>query len=352
MRKLPYFILTALLPIFLCSCYSKRWTQNLEEYPVMTEQRSAIVDEAGMSEDDIRLRDEKLREINKAPVRPYTINAGDEVTLSVYDHPELGGRTMVTPDGRIGIVFLGDVKVEGLTLQEASKKIEEGLGKYITKPAVGLAPWSISSETATIAGAVEKTGTYVISTGMKLSDLYAKAGGSSVRRFGDQDLDAADLVNSRFVRNGKILPVDFRKAIEEGDPTHNLFLRKDDYIYVAVRSESMVCLVGHVKRPHKHLWDNSLGLIELLTDGGWVEETYWPYVVILRGGVADPHMYRVDVDAIMTGRCPNIMLQSGDVVYVPHDNASEWNVFVRKIMPSAQLIQTLCTPLMWWNAFD
>ena len=352
MKRTLKFASLPLLSLLLCSCYSKRWTGNLEEYPVMTEQRSAIVDEKGLSEEELRERDATLIALNHAPVKPYTINSGDEVTLSVYDHPELGGRTVVTPDGRIGIVFLGDVKVEGMTLQAAAKKIEEGLGKFITKPAVGLAPWKISSETAIVVGAVNRPGTYVISTGMKLSELYSKAGGSSVRRFGDQDLDAADLPNSRFIRDGKPLPVDFREAIENGNPIHDLYLRKNDYVYIAVRSEAMVCLVGHVRRPHKHLWDNSLGLIELLTDGGWVEETYWPYVIILRGGVTNPHMYRIDVDAIMTGRCPNVMLEAGDVVYVPHDNASEWNVFIRKLMPSAQLIQSLATPLMWWNNFD
>ena len=171
-----------------------------------------------------------------------------------------------------------------------------------------------------------------------------------MRRFGDQDLDAADLVNSRFVRDGTCVPVDFRLAIEPGNPVHNLTLRKNDDIYIGVRSEAMVCLVGGVAHPYKKLWDNSLVLIELLASGGWMNETHWSHVIIIRGGVANPRLYRVHVDAILSGRAPNVRLEPGDVVYVPKDDASEFNVFVRKIMPTAQLFNLIGSPLMQANS--
>lgn len=334
----------------LAGCYAERLTGKLEAFPELVDAATAAVAESGLTEEQLRARDQALVALNNAPQKPYTINAGDEVYLTVYNHADLSRRTVVTPDGKIGIVFLGEVKVAGLTLAEAARKIEKGLADYINAPSVGLAPVSVSSETVTIAGAAARPGTYVISTGMKLSDLYAKAGGSSVRRFGDQDLDAADLVNSRFVRDGTFVPVDFRLAIEQGNPVHNLTLRKNDYIYIGVRSEAMVCLVGDVAHPYKKLWDNSLGLIELLASGGWMNETHWSHVIIIRGGVANPRLYRVHVDAILSGRAPNVRLEAGDVVYVPKDDASEFNVFVRKIMPTAQLFNLIGSPLMQANS--
>ena len=344
---------SAALPLamlFLAGCYAERLTKKLEAYPELADAETAAVAESTLNEDQLRARDAELIALNNAPQKPYTINAGDEVYLAVYNHEDLSRRTVVTPDGKIGIVFLGEVEVAGLTLAEAARKIEKGLADYINAPAVGITPLSVGSETVTIGGAATHPGTYVISTGMRLSDLYAKAGGSSVRRFGDQDLDAADLVNSRFVRDGRILPVDFRLAIEKGSPVHNLILRKNDYIYIGVRSEAMVCLVGDVVQPYKKLWDNSLGLIELLASGGWMKETHWSHVVIIRGGVANPRLYRVHVDAILSGRAPNVRLEAGDVVYVPKDDVSEYNVFVRKILPTAQLFNLIGSPLMQANS--
>ena len=34
-------------------------------------------------------------------------------------------------------------------------------------------------------------------------------------------------------------------------------------------------------------------------------------------------------------------IKSGDIVYVPKDNLSEYNVFVRKLLPTAQLVNLL-----------
>lgn len=350
MGRMHKTVLAASLALLLGGCYSERFTGRLEAFPELVDAETAAVAESLMNDEQRQARDRELVALNNAPQKPYTINAGDEVFLSVYNHDDLSRRTVVTPDGKIGIVFLGEVKVEGLTLAEAAKKIEKGLAAYINAPAVGLTPVSVGSETVTIGGAATHPGTYVISTGMKLSDLYAKAGGSSIRRFGDQDLDAADLVNSRFVRDGKFVPVDFRLAIEKGDPVHNLILRKNDYIYIGVRSEAMVCLVGDVASPYKKLWDNSLGLVELLASGGWMNETHWSHVVIIRGGVANPRLYRVHVDAILSGHAPNVRLEPGDVVYVPKDNASEYNVFVRKLLPTAQLLNLIGYPLMNANS--
>ena len=72
--------------------------------------------------------------------------------------------------------------------------------------------------------------------------------------------------------------------------------------------------------------------------------------LIIRGGVANPRLYRVHVDAILSGHAPNVRLEPGDVVYVPKDNASEYNVFVRKLLPTAQLLNLIGYPLMNANS--
>ena len=339
----------ALAAAVIAGCYHERWTGNFDQFPDINEMKSAIVDETGLTESQKKANWEFLKAQNEAPDEIYHINAGDTISIIVYDHADLKTTTTVTPDGKIGMVFVGDVEVGGLTLAEASKRIEERLRDYIKEPVVALFTHEIASQTASIVGAVRKPGLYKIYNGMRLSDLYADAGASDVRDIDGQWLDVADLLNAKIIRNGRFLPVDFFKAINEGDPVHNVKLRKGDYVYIGSRTESMVCLIGDVANPHKRIWDPSLGLLEIMTTGGWVNETYWPYAIIIRGGVADPKIYKVDVDAILTGRAANVMMLPGDVVYVPHDNASEYNVFVRKLFPTAQLIGTLAWPFTMWS---
>ena len=167
-----------LLIILLCcihsGCYN-RWNSNYDEFPDLVSSRNAIVDEAGLSAEDRQRRIQFLEELAAEPEPEYRINAGDFVEIRVYNHDDLSIKTMVTPDGNIGMVFIGQVEVAGLTLQEASDKLESMLARYIKNPEVGISPQEIHSQTASIAGAVTHPGMYTISNGMRLADLFAKA---------------------------------------------------------------------------------------------------------------------------------------------------------------------------------
>ena len=337
-------LLPAGLLLFSLGCYD-RYTGNYDEVPELTE--SAFLEEVKPDEKFEEERIRLLENLEKEQEAVYTINAGDNVAVSVYNHPDLAVKTTVTPDGYIGMMFIGQVKVAGLTLAEASQQIEEKLSKYIRNPKVGLSPYEIKSETVTIAGAVLKPGMYDITNGMRLADLFAKAGGGTTRFYDGQTLDATDLDRSVFLRRNKIIPLDFEKAIVTGLPPHNVLLHKGDYIYIATREDSMVYLIGDAMKPYRHVWNRRLGLLELLSDAGWLKETRWSHVIILRGGFVNPQMYKVDLDGILNGKKRNVPLLENDIVYVPRDNISEYNVIVRKLLPTGQLINMLTTPMTW-----
>ena len=182
---------------------------------------------------------------------------------------------------------------------------------------------------------------YNISDSSRLADAYAQAGGSATRLVNGSVLDVADLENSILVRDGQILPVDFQAAIEHGDKLNNVRLRKGDYIFIAQRSESSVTICGEVRNPQRRLYEKGMGLIETLTTAGWMLESHWSHVIIIRNGLAQPTMYKVDVDGILAGRCKNIPLKPNDIIYVPKDNLAEYNVFVRKLMPTATLLNLM-----------
>ena len=54
----------------------------------------------------------------------------------------------------------------------------------------------------------------------------------------------------------------------------------------------------------------------------------------------------------MAGKCHNVKLKAGDIVYVPKDNLSEYNVFVRKLLPTAQLVGLIAQPFSTLNKLD
>jgi polysaccharide export outer membrane protein len=341
-RHLSRAAAACLAVLALAGCYPGRWTSNYNQslnWDLETD--NAILEVSGRDEETERKRIAFLEELWAQKQPPYRVNAGDEIEIRVYGHDELGVRTKVSPDGSIGMLFLGQVDVAGRTIAETRDAIEKGLEPYVRHPVVGVTILQVDSETITVSGACEKPGLYNISSSTRLADAYALAGGTAVRLFHGISIDVANLELSVLIRDGKILPVDFQRAIEHGDPLDNILVRKGDYIFIAQRMEASVTVCGEIGSPQKRLYQAPMGLIETLTDCGWMKDSHWSHVIIIRNGLVDPKMYKVDVDGILTGKCKNVYLQPNDIVYVPKDNISEYNVFVRKLLPTAQLVGLL-----------
>lgn len=345
-------VFSAVGMLLVYGCYPNRNTFQYDKLKELNIKESAILEMSSVSEEE---RNASLRDILRryeSRSVSFTINAGDTISISVYNNPDLSiGRTLVTPDGCISMVLAGQVKVAGLTIDEASLALEKALSKYIRNPKVGISPLEIHSKTATIVGAIQKPGMFTIANEMRLTDLYALAGGSAVRQYDGQWLDAVDFNRAVFIRDGIVLPVDFNKAIAHGDPLNNIKLFKGDYIYIPAKDDSMVYLIGDVKAPQRRVWSKNLGLLEFLAACGGINETYWHHAIIIRGGVVKPRMYKVDLDGILQGRKANVRLEPDDIVFLPHDDMSEYNVFVRKLMPTFQLLNMITTPMFWYTNF-
>ena len=326
----------------LSGCYFDRLTANYSDiHELNGDDDSAILEESSRNEIEAARVQKRLMELEMEEEPAYHMNAGDKIEVRVYDHPDLGISTRIGPDGMIGFAFLGQVKLSGQTIAQGAEHIREGLAPYVKNPVVSITVLEVQSETATIAGSCAKPGVYGISNSTRLADFYAMAGSSAKRLFNGVDVDVADLEHSILGRKGEILPVDFRKAIDRGDQLNNVRIRKGDYVFVAQRMEASVIICGEVKSPHKRLYEPGMGILDTLTSAGWLTDNHWKHVIIIRDGLSNPRLYKVNVDGILAGKCRNVPLKAGDIVYVPKDDLSEYNVFVKKLLPTAQLFSLI-----------
>lgn len=108
----------------------------------------------------------------------YRLSPSDVIEVVIQDAPELSGNFQLSSSGNIPLYYLGSMHVEGKTPDEVSKMIADGLrGKYLKDPKVFVSVKQYNSRTFFIQGAVKSPGVYIIQGRPSLFKLITIAGG-------------------------------------------------------------------------------------------------------------------------------------------------------------------------------
>jgi len=293
-----------------------------------------------------------LTELMKPP-QPYLIGAGDQLAITVWDHPELvmpvtsmtgtmailsgtipAGYT-VSSEGKIQFPYAGDFKVGGLTELQARDLLVERLSSYIKQPEVTLRILNYRSQRIYVDGEVKQPGIVQIDDiPMSLPEALNRAGGVTAQ--GDQ---------SRIIlnREGKKFQIDMSRLLMAGvDPTR-IMLSSGDMVRVSPREESKVFVIGEVVKPSSiTLRNGRLSLNEALGEAGGVNpqtaaanQVY----VIRNANDTQPIIYHLDAHSpVMFALADSFELKPKDVVYVDSTSMVRFNRVISLILPTAQTI--------------
>lgn len=110
----------------------------------------------------------------------YLLGQGDEISIQVFDEPDLTMTALVGASGVINYSYLGDIRVEGKTAQQIERDITALLRDgYLVNPSVNVSitefrPFFINGE-------VRSPGGYPFQPGLTLDKAIALAGGLTDR---------------------------------------------------------------------------------------------------------------------------------------------------------------------------
>jgi polysaccharide biosynthesis/export protein len=112
----------------------------------------------------------------------YQLNAGDEIAITVVDEPDLDESLRIDSQGNINQKFLGLVRVQGRTITEAERFLEQQLTeqKFLRKPVVRLKLVAYAQRGVVVFGAVTQPGVVAFppeTFSMDILDVIAKCGG-------------------------------------------------------------------------------------------------------------------------------------------------------------------------------
>lgn len=298
------------------------------------------------TEGDYDAIQEELKALHVVNPTPYEIHPGDSFALSVYNQPSLSSSFIIAPDGTASLPLIGLIKLSGLNLEDATNLIEKRLTNYLRSPIVALAPQTVSGYYFTIAGRVIKPGNYTVSIGQtRLLDALALSGGFERGQFHGDTVELADLDNAYIKRDGRKLPVDFKKLVYEGDSLNNIPVLNGDYIYVPSTMSGYIIFLGEVGTNSYVGFTEGMTLMQGLSYvNGLKTETYSSYIRVIRGGKDNTVVYTVDIDKILKGKMKDFDLRANDIIYVPQDGFTRWNTVIRKILPTLQLVNLLAGP--------
>ena len=269
------------------------------------------------------------------------LGRGDILNISVYDEPELTINGIpIRPDGNISFPLIGDVRAEGLTVNELSESLTSRLSEYILTPKVSVIVHEFNSQQFTIFGEVVHPGAYPLKTDISITEALAGAGGLNKGQFRATSVELADLTHAFIARQGKVLPVDFVRLIRQGDLRYDISLQSGDYIYIPSGLSKEVYILGEVNNPMLFAFREDMPMSRTLAQAeGFTQDADLKRIHILRGALHNPTVIIINFEEVLDGKAREIRLEPGDVVYVPPTGLTNFSRIVDKIVPTIQALQ-------------
>lgn len=169
----------------------------------------------------------------------YTLGAGDNIKIEVFNVPELSGSQTIAPDGTINISLIGAIKLEGLSLEEANALLKVKLNPFLVRNIVNVSLLSPRALNIAIVGEVNRPGPRFLnyvgtgavgnsSNAATLTRALESASGITSR---------ADISNIQISRRDgtlgrRIIKINLQSLLEKGDISQDIRILDGDSILV------------------------------------------------------------------------------------------------------------------------
>lgn len=165
----------------------------------------------------------------------YILGPGDGLTINLWGEYEELYEVRVTPDGKISLPTMGDLKVKGLSLTQVAALVDTEVKKYYHNVKSGVSLTSLRIFEVSVLGAIQFPGTYLATPVRRVSDLISDAGG--VQQGGSWR-------QIQVRREGQVVATaDMSEYLRRGNEPVNPYVKDGDIIFVPPMGQTVVSLV-------------------------------------------------------------------------------------------------------------
>jgi len=108
---------------------------------------------------------------------PYLMGAEDVLEISVWKEEGLQKEILVRPDGAISFPLVGDILVEGKSIEQLRIELTEKLGDFIANPVVNVSVLNVGSNQIYVIGKVNNPGVFAAGSYLDTMQALSLAGG-------------------------------------------------------------------------------------------------------------------------------------------------------------------------------
>ena len=276
-------------------------------------------------------------------VEEYKIGTGDTLEITLWE-----GTTpkreeiLVRHDGKISFGFVEDLPIKGKTPTELDHLLTVDFKEYVKNPRIDVVVKKYNSKFVRLSGAIASHG---LGTGPGKYRLTNKSTAlEMITQYGGMTRDA-NPGNIRVRRkSGQTIKVDLYAAINKGDLSHDLVLDDGDLVFIPTLEEggNRVFVFGEVDKPGAYTFTGSdIRLFDAVSKaGGPTVFGNTDSTRVVRGDPASPEIITADLESLIEegDLSQNVVLASGDMVYVPRNGWGDIKLYNERIRPLFELV--------------
>src|SRR6056300_141537 len=299
----------------------------------LTENDFNIINEVNIEELDFKVN--KFNDIYNYRYE-YILGPADIISINLTDTDDLDNSYEIDPDGMIDLPFIGKIKIDSLTVDEAQNILKQILANFYRNPDLQISVEEYNSSKVYIVGAVRNQITINLDQKpIKLIEAAIQA---------NFNPNAADkLLGTKGIlrRDNQVYKINLNNAFASLDDRENFFLKKDDVIFVDRNSDS-IHVFGEVTKPGEYYPNKNYSLTELISTAGLNQLTSnAKKVYVIREDFSSflkIKVYQLDIKNpvnLIAGR--KFLLQTKDIVFIPPTEIVKWNRVISLLLPQTDL---------------
>ena len=269
----------------------------------------------------------------------YILGPADSISIDLTDTDDLDNVYLIDQEGMIDLPFIGKVKLDGLSLDQAQNILTDVIKDFYKNPDLQIRIEEFNSSKIYIVGAVRNQKTINLNQKpIKLIEAAIEA------NFNPSAADKLYGTKGFLRRDDQVYKINLANAFSGTDEKENFYLKKNDVIFID-RNSDAIHVFGEVSKPGVYFPNLDYSLTELISTSGLNQLTSnAKKVYVIREKFKtflEVDVFQLDIRNpvnLIAGR--KFKLQAKDIVFVPPTEIVKWNRTISLLLPQTDLFSS------------